>query len=203
MQRIGIMGGTFDPIHHGHLVAAEEARYQFGLAKVVFIPAGHPPHKVSRKISAASHRLAMTQLAIQSNPFFSISAIEIERPGLSYTIDTVREMKKIYPLADLFFITGADAVLEILSWKHFDELLAQCCFIAAKRPGYRLGKLKTKLPGIGEEQLKRIIIMEVPALAISSTDIRERVQTGRPIKYLLPEAVEKYIVEQGLYQKKS
>lgn len=200
VQRVGIMGGTFDPIHHGHLVAAEEARYQFGLEQVIFIPAGQPPHKVSRRISDARHRLAMTQLAIQSNPFFSASAIEIERPGLSYTINTVRDMRKMYPLAEIFFITGADAVLEILSWKHIDELLNQCCFIAAKRPGYRLGRLGKKLPGIQEEQLKRIIVMEVPALAISSTDIRERVLTGRPIKYLLPEVVENYIKEQGLYR---
>lgn len=200
VQRIGIMGGTFDPIHYGHLVAAEEARCQFGLEKVIFIPAGHPPHKVSRKISDARHRLAMTQLAIKSNPFFTASAIEIERPGLSYTINTVRDMRSTYPLADIYFITGADAVLEILSWKHIDELLDQCCFIAAKRPGYRLGRLEAKLPGLRREQLKRIIVIEVPALAISSTDIRRRVQTGRPIKYLLPEAVEKYIREQGLYR---
>lgn len=200
MQKIGIMGGTFDPIHYGHLVAAEEARWQFGLEKVIFIPAGHPPHKVSRKISEARHRLAMTRLAIESNPFFAASAIEIERPGLSYTINTVRDMRNTYPLTDIYFITGADAVLEILSWKHIDELLDQCCFIAAKRPGYRLGRLKTKLPGLRKEQLKRITVIEVPALAISSTDIRQRVQTGRPIKYLLPEAVEKYIREQGLYR---
>ncbi len=200
MQRIGIMGGTFDPIHYGHLVAAEEARWQFGLEKVIFIPAGHPPHKVSRKISEARHRLVMTRLAIESNPFFAASAIEIERPGLSYTIDTVRDMRNTYPLADIYFITGADAVLEILSWKHIDELLDQCCFIAAKRPGYRLGRLKEKLPGLRREQLKRITVIEVPALAISSTDIRQRVQTGRPIKYLLPEAVERYIREQGLYR---
>lgn len=203
MRRIGIMGGTFDPIHHGHLVAAEEARYQFGLAKVIFIPAGHPPHKVSRKISEARHRLAMTRLAIQSNPFFAASAIEVERPGLSYTINTIRDMRKIYPRADIFFITGADAVLEILSWRHIDELLDQCCFIAARRPGYRLGRLRAKLPGLREEQLKQITVMEVPALAISSTDIRERVRTGRPIKYLLPETVEKYIREHGLYQETS
>ncbi|MCL6448460.1 MAG: nicotinate-nucleotide adenylyltransferase [Armatimonadetes bacterium] len=200
VQKIGIMGGTFDPIHYGHLVAAEEARWQFGLEKVIFIPAGHPPHKVSRKISEARHRLAMTRLAIESNPFFAASAIEIERPGLSYTINTVRDMRNTYPLTDIYFITGADAVLEILSWKHIDELLDQCCFIAAKRPGYRLGRLKTKLPGLRKEQLKRITVIEVPALAISSTDIRQRVQTGRPIKYLLPEAVEKYIREQGLYR---
>jgi nicotinate-nucleotide adenylyltransferase len=196
------MGGAFDPIHYGHLVAAEEARYQFKLDMVIFVPAGRPPHKVFREISAARHRLAMTQLAIQSNPFFRASALEIERNGLSYTVDTVKEIRKVYAPAGVFFITGADAVLEILSWKRIDELLNQCCFIAAKRPGYWLGELKTKLPGISAAQLKRIITMEVPALAISSTEIRERVRTGRPIKYLLPEAVERYIRDYGLYKEK-
>ncbi|MGQ9824425.1 MAG: nicotinate-nucleotide adenylyltransferase [Desulfotomaculales bacterium] len=203
MQRIGLMGGTFDPVHHGHLVAAEEARYQFSLERVIFIPAGRPPHKVSREISSARHRLAMTKLAIESNPFFDLSTVEIDRPGLSYTINTVRDMRRIYPRAEFFFITGADAVLEILSWKHIDELLDKCNFIAAKRPGYRLGKLRDKLPGISEVQFGRIAVMEVPALAISSTDIRERVRMGRPIKYLLPESVEKYIREHGLYAGKS
>lgn len=202
MQKIGLMGGTFDPVHHGHLVAAEEARYQFGLDRVIFIPAGRPPHKVSREISDARHRLAMTKLAIESNPFFGISAVEIERPGLSYTINTVRDMRGLYPLAEFFFITGADAVLEILSWKHIDELLNQCVFIAAKRPGYRLGRLRDKLPSISEEQFRRIAVIEVPALAISSTDIRERVKKGRPIKYLLPESVERYITEHGLYKER-
>jgi nicotinate-nucleotide adenylyltransferase len=145
----------------------------------------------------------MTKLAIESNPFFDLSTVEIDRPGLSYTINTVRDMRRIYPRAEFFFITGADAVLEILSWKHIDELLDQCNFIAAKRPGYRLGKLRDKLPGISEEQFGRIVVMEVPALAISSTDIRERVRKGRPIKYLLPESVEKYIREHGLYAGKS
>jgi len=201
VQRIGIIGGTFDPIHYGHLVAAEEARYQFELEQVIFIPAGHPPHKVTGKISAARHRLAMVQLAIQSNSFFIVSDIEMQKPGLSYTINTVKELRKADYLAEIFFITGADAVLEILSWKQFDELLNHCFFIAAKRPGYRLDKLKTRLTGLAGDQLKRIIAMDVPALAISSTDIRDRVRMGRPIKYLLPESVEKYIFDHELYKK--
>lgn len=201
MYRIGIMGGTFDPIHYGHLVAAEEARWHFELKQVIFIPAGHPPHKAHEKITEARHRLAMVQLAIQGNSFFVVSDMEIQRPGLSYTINTVRELRKNGHFMDIFFIVGADAILDILSWKQFDELLNTCFFIAAKRPGYRLEKLKTKLTGLTGDQLKRIIAMEVPSLAISSTDIRARVRMGRPIKYLLPENVEKYIYDNKLYKK--
>jgi nicotinate-nucleotide adenylyltransferase len=201
LKRLGIMGGTFDPVHYGHLVAAEGARYQFQLEKIIFVPTGWPPHKAPEEVSEPRHRLALTRLAINSNPFFAVSAMEIERNGLSYTIDTVRETSNLFPGAQIFFITGADAVLEILNWKNVAELLSICLFIAATRPGYRLGSLKARLHGFSPSQLERIIVMEVPALAISSTDIRQRIKKGRPIKYLLPEAVENYILEHGLYQK--
>jgi len=200
VQRIGIMGGTFDPIHYGHLVAAEGARYHFQLNKVIFIPAGRPPHKSGRKITDAHHRWIMTELAVASNASFDTSTLEVDRPGYSYTIDTVREMRRLYPRAELYFITGADAVLEILSWKSVDELLSMCHFIAATRPGYPLENLKKKLSGIAADQIRQITSMEVPALAISSTDIRRRVREGRPIKYLLPEPVEAYILNRGLYR---
>lgn len=203
MKRIGIMGGTFDPIHYGHLVAAEEACYQFRLEKVFFIPAGRPPHKTAGEISEPCHRLEITRLAVSSNPYFEVSTLEIERGGFSYTIDTVRKIYNLFPGAQIFFITGADAVLEILSWKNVAELLSLCCFIAATRPGYQLGSLESKLPEFSPAQLKRIILMEVPALAISSSDIRRRIKEGRPIKYLLPEAVHEYILKHGLYQKQS
>ncbi|MBE3586180.1 nicotinate-nucleotide adenylyltransferase [Desulfofundulus thermocisternus] len=199
-KRLGIMGGTFDPIHYGHLVAAEGARHAFQLEKVIFIPAGRPPHKTGRKITDAHHRWIMTELAVASNPYFDTSTIEVDRPGYSYTIDTVREMRGLYPGAEIFFITGADAVLEILSWKNVNELLEMCWFVAATRPGYPLGNLKRRLAGINPEHVKRIIPMEVPALAISSTEIRARVREGRPIKYLLPEPVEAYILNRGLYK---
>lgn len=201
MKRLGIMGGTFDPVHYGHLVAAEGARYQFQLEEIIFVPTGRPPHKAPEKVSKPHHRLALTHLAINTNPFFAVSTMEIERTGLSYTIDTVRETSNLFPGAQIFFITGADAVLEILNWKNVAELLSMCFFIAATRPGYRLCSLKAGLPGFSPAQLERIIVMEVPALAISSTDIRQRVREGRPIKYLLPEPVENYILEHGLYQK--
>ncbi|KUK54407.1 MAG: putative nicotinate-nucleotide adenylyltransferase [Desulfotomaculum sp. 46_296] len=200
MKRIGIMGGTFDPVHYGHLVAAEGARYHFNLDKVIFVPAGNPPHKIPKQISGAHHRLVMTHLAVSSNPFFTVSAIEIEREGMSYTIDTVREISGLYRDADIYFITGVDAVLEILSWKNVLELLSMCFIIAATRPGYKLVSLKEGLPGLSDDKLEKIIVMEVPALAISSTDIRQRIPAGKPIKYLLPENVEKYIKEHNLYK---
>ncbi len=195
------MGGTFDPIHYGHLVAAEGARHSFALDKVIFVPAGRPPHKSARQITDPYHRFIMTELAVASNPYFETSTIEVERPGYSYTIDTVRQVRELYPHTEIYFITGADAVLEILSWKDVDELLEMCWFIAATRPGYPLGNLRSRLKGkIKESQMERIIPMEVPALAISSTDIRARVREGRPIKYLLPEPVEAYILNRGLYK---
>ncbi|WP_018085561.1 nicotinate-nucleotide adenylyltransferase [Desulfurispora thermophila] len=197
---IGIMGGTFDPIHYGHLVTAENARHFFSLSRVIFVPAYRPPHKKQRRISPPEHRLEMVRLAIASNPHFTVSDMEISRRGPSYTIDTVLAMQQAYPAARLFFITGADAVLEILSWHRVTELLQNCTFIAATRPGYQLGQLRHNLSALPEVLLRRILTMEVPALAISSTDIRQRVREGRPVKYLLPEAVEDYIYRQALYQ---
>ncbi|WP_347488049.1 nicotinate-nucleotide adenylyltransferase [Desulfoscipio sp. XC116] len=199
-RRIGLMGGTFDPIHHGHLVAAEEARCQFGMEKVIFIPTGKPPHKTGRDISPPEHRLEMTEKAVSSNPYFTISDLEIQREGLSYTIDTVRAMKELYAGWEMFFITGSDAVLEILAWKNVDGLLKECFFVAATRPGFQLGSVSHKLGHLPEGSLAKIKTIEVPALAISSTDIRNRVRQGRPIKYLLPEAVEKFIYQNNLYQ---
>jgi nicotinate-nucleotide adenylyltransferase len=198
-RRIGLMGGTFDPIHHGHLVAAEEARYQFGMEKVIFIPAGIPPHKARKDISQAWHRFEMTRRAVATNPYFAVSDIEIKREGASYTIDTVRAMGEIYKGWEIFFITGADAVLEILTWKNVVELLEMCCFVAATRPGFKLESLGRKLAHLPQGCLDGIKTLEVPALAISSTDIRLRVWQGRPIKYLLPEAVEEYIYQNRLY----
>ncbi|MCL6634489.1 MAG: nicotinate-nucleotide adenylyltransferase [Peptococcaceae bacterium] len=197
---LGVMGGTFDPVHYGHLVTAEGARYEFGLEKVIFVPAGQPPHKPGRVITGPGHRFAMTRLAVQSNPFFEASSLEVERPGPSYTIDTIVNIARLHPGREIFFITGADAVLEILTWKNVVELLLRCRFISATRPGYRLDGLWERLDGLPDECKKSINFMEVPALAISSTDIRMRVRDGRPIKYLLPEPVEEYIFQNGLYK---
>ncbi len=198
-RRLGLMGGTFDPVHYGHLVAAEEARYQFDMEKVIFIPASKPPHKTRRDISTPEQRLEMTKNAISSNLHFTISDLEIKREGLSYTIDTVRAMKEIYVGWEIYFITGADAILDILTWKNIEGLLKECCFVAATRPGFHLESIGFKLGNLSKEALAKIKTIEVPALAISSTDIRQRVREGRPIKYLLPEVVEKFIYRNNLY----
>lgn len=199
MKSLAIMGGTFDPIHYGHLVVAEQVRHSFACDKVLFIPAAIPPHKTQNTITAVADRLAMTKMAVASNPWFEISTLEIERPGPSYTIDTVREIKETYQPENLYFITGADAVLEILSWKDVNNLLSLCKFIAATRPGYDLNNLQQRLKSLPQKYFENIIPFYVPSLAISSTDIRNRVNSGKPIKYLLPESVEDYIYDHLLY----
>lgn len=199
-RRLGIMGGTFDPIHYGHLVAAEGARHAFNLEKVVFIPAGNPPHKPGYIVAEPSVRYKMTCLAIASNPFFCSSAMEVERPGPSYTVDTVRKMAHLYPEKRIYFITGADAILEIFSWKDSQILLTMCNFVATTRPGYCLKELNKRFDSMPKGVKQNISFMEVPALAISSTDIRQRVHEGKPIKYLLPEPVEDYILRNNLYR---
>ncbi len=200
VRKIGIMGGTFDPIHYGHLVTAEVARYGFGLDEVIFVPAGTPPHKVHKVVSPAQYRYELALLATASNPSFRVSDFELKRQALSYTYHTVMAFKELYAPAqgklEIYFITGADAVLEIMSWHRFDELLQECSFIAATRPGYGLDRLS--LPA---ELKQKVFFLEVPALAISSTDIRRRVAAGEPIKYLLPESVENYIYQNGLYRR--
>lgn len=200
--RVGIMGGTFDPVHQGHLVTAEAARSEFKMNKVVFVPSGQPPHKKGLNISNKEHRYIMTVLATAANPFFEVSRTEIDRPGESFAIDTVRYIRsKMQPDSELYFITGADAIMEIVTWKDVEELFENCSFIAATRPGFNLNEMKQKLKKkLPPESLARIIPLEVPAMAISSTDIRERVKQKRTIKYLLPESVENFIQKNDLYQ---
>lgn len=200
-KRIGIMGGTFDPIHFGHLVTAEEARINFELDKVIFVPTGNPPHKKDYKVTEPEHRYLMTALATNSNPFFEVSRIEIDRKGYSYTVDTLTQFVEIYGKdTSLFFISGADAVLDILTWKNIKGVLDVCTFIAATRPGYPVKKLKEKLEEIKKLYGKDVYLLEVTAIAISSTEIRKRVKEGRSIKYLVPEGVEEYILKNGLYR---
>lgn len=198
MQRLGIMGGTFDPIHYGHLLMAEEARQAFALDEVVFVPNGRPAHKKAYLVSSPEDRFAMTRLATGSNPCFSASRIEIDRPGPSYTIDTLREFHALHPdLEALYFITGADAVLEILTWHEADKLAQECQFIAVTRPGFVL----ERLPEIVDAAfMGRVHFLPIPSLEISSTDIRTRVREGRSIKYLTPEPVEAYIRQKDLYR---
>lgn len=196
LQRVGIMGGTFDPIHYGHLVTAEAARSKFRLDQVIFVPSGRPPHKQSSP-GHAEQRLMMTLLATVNNPYFHVSRLEVDREGYSYTYDTLLAFREIYGSAcRLFFITGADAILEILTWRYAERLMDQCTFIAATRPGYTIADVG-KLP---DHFSSKIELMQVPALSISSTDIRRRIRKGEAIRYLLPESVETYIEKTGLYQ---
>jgi nicotinate-nucleotide adenylyltransferase len=191
-KRIGVMGGTFDPIHHGHLVAASEVVSLFHLDEVVFVPTGQPWQKEDRKVSAAEDRYLMTVIATASNPQFSVSRSDIDRGGLTYTIDTLRDLRVEHPDAELFFITGADALSQILSWRHAEELFALAHFIGVTRPGHTLSD--PGLPAGG------VSLVEVPALAISSTDCRRRVAKGDPVWYLVPDGVVRYIDKRALYR---
>jgi nicotinate-nucleotide adenylyltransferase len=195
-RRLGVMGGTFDPIHFGHLVTAEEALAQFSLDEVVFVPTGRPWMKEERDVSPAEDRYLMTVIATASNPRFSVSRVEIDRDGPTYTIDTLRALAAANRDAELYFITGADAIFEIFDWKDPDEVLHLAHFIAATRPGYDLRRFETR----SERKQPNVSAMNIPALAISSTDVRERVRDGRPIRYLLPEGVKSYIEKAGLYR---
>lgn len=199
-RRIGILGGTFDPIHVGHLMTAEAVRDEFGLDKVIFVPAAVPPHKMDQQVTEARHRYLMTVLATNSNPHFDVSTIEMDRPGPSYTIDTIYELKRQYgENTDLFFITGADAIAEIPTWDRIEELLGLCQFIAAARPGF-LPNVDNIREYFGELGSARIHRLETPELEISSTNIRDRVERGFSIKYIVPSAVENYIYKEGLYK---
>ncbi|MBV9852484.1 MAG: nicotinate-nucleotide adenylyltransferase [Armatimonadetes bacterium] len=198
MQRLGIMGGTFDPIHYGHLLMAEEARQAFALEQVVFVPNGQPAHKKAYLVSAPEDRYAMTLLATGSNPHFGCDRVEIERPGPSYAIDTIRHFRRSYPELDaLYFITGADAILEILTWHEYERLIEECRFIAVTRPGFVLDRLSEIA---GTRFLERVSFLPIPGLDISSTDLRRRVAEGRGIKYMTPDAVQTYIARRGLYR---
>ncbi|WP_269092769.1 nicotinate-nucleotide adenylyltransferase [Arthrobacter hankyongi] len=188
--RLGVMGGTFDPIHHGHLVAASEVAAVFDLDEVVFVPTGQPWQKSDRDVSPAEHRYLMTVIATASNPRFTVSRVDIDRPGQTYTIDTLRDLRAARPDAELFFITGADAMAQIVSWKDMDELWSLAHFVGVTRPGHVLNNL-------GRDDVS---LLEVPALAISSTDCRERVEHDHPVWYLVPDGVVQYIAKHRLYR---
>ena len=194
VQRLGVMGGTFDPIHHGHLVAASEVGHFFGLDEVVFVPTGQPWQKEDRQVSPSEDRYLMTVIATASNPRFSVSRIDIDRGGPTYTIDTLRDLRaERGDEAELFFITGADALARMMSWQDVSELFAQAHFVGCTRPGHRLTG-----DGLPED---KISLIEIPALAISSTGCRARVAAGEPIWYLVPDGVVQYIAKRDLYRK--
>ncbi len=200
MEKIGIMGGTFDPIHYGHLMTAEAVRDEYQLEHVIFIPAATPPHKKQSGLTPAFHRYNMTLLATCSNPYFSVSDIEMNRRGPSYTIDTIKQLKELYGTqAEFYFITGADAVQGLPTWHRIEELLKLCHFIAATRQGC-LPDVDAIKDYFGELGRKKIHRLATPELQISSTDIRRRLKMNYSIKYILPDAVEQYIKKEHLYQ---
>jgi nicotinate-nucleotide adenylyltransferase len=188
------MGGTFDPIHHGHLVAASEVQAWFDLDEVVFVPTGQPWQKQDRQVSAAEDRYLMTVIATASNPKFWVSRVDIDRTGPTYTIDTLRDLREELPDAELYFITGADALGDIFTWRDADELFDLAHFVGCTRPGFPVGP--GALEGIPAE---RVTIVEIPALAISSTDCRKRHMAGEPVWYLVPDGVVQYISKYNLY----
>ena len=185
------MGGTFDPVHHGHLVAASEVAGLFGLDEVVFVPTGEPWQKTERGVSPAEDRYLMTVIATASNPRFSVSRVDVDRDGPTYTIDTLTDLRREHPDSELFFITGADALAQIVGWRDTDKLFQLAHFVGVTRPGYQLAD--TDLPA------GAVSLVEIPALAISSTDCRDRVQRGMPVWYLVPDGVVQYIDKRGLY----
>jgi len=193
------MGGTFDPIHNGHLVAASEVASLFDLDEVVFVPSGQPWQK-KRTVSAGEERYLMTVIATAANPRFSVSRVDIDRVGHTYTKDTLRELQALNPDSELYFITGADALASILSWQDLEELFALAKFVGVSRPGYELGSehLSDILAGLPEDALR---LVEIPALAISSTDCRLRAEESRPLWYLMPDGVVQYVSKRELYRK--
>lgn len=188
--RLGVMGGTFDPIHFGHLVAASEAASAFKLDKVIFVPTGEPWQK--QTITDSEHRYLMTKLAIAGNQHFDISRVDVDRPGPTYTVDTLRDISLQHPDAELFFITGADSISQIGTWKDADQIWPLAHLVGVTRPGHSLE--------VPNSPHGAVSLLEIPALAISSTDIRARVELGKPIDYLLPEAVIDYIHQNNLYR---
>ena len=188
------MGGTFDPIHHGHLVAASEVQAWFGLDEVVFVPTGDPWQKSDRTVSPAEHRYLMTVIATAANPRFRVSRVDVDREGPTYTTDTLRDLHQQLPEAELYFITGADALADIFTWRDADKLFELAHFVGCTRPGYQMDPATlTGIPG------DRVTLVEIPALAISSSDCRSRATRGEPVWYLVPDGVVQYIAKHHLY----
>ena len=204
IRRVGLIGGTFDPVHYGHLVIAEEVYAALDLAEMIFVPAGHPPHKLHNLVASAQHRQAMLELAIAGNAHFSISRVDLDRPGPSYTVETLRLLHQQWEeQTAIYFLIGWDSLEDFLTWRDSAGILAQLSYlVAVRRPGYNedsnyRDSLEARLPGIKQ----RLLVVSAPQLEISSTDLRTRVAEGRPIKYQLPESVEQYIEQFRLYQR--
>lgn len=202
MRRIGVIGGTFDPIHYGHLAAAEEARVKMDLERVLFVVAGVPPHKLDEEITPVEHRLAIVSLAIASNAYFEISRVDVDRPGPSYTVDTISILQKRWGQdTEICFIMGLDSLVELPTWHQPQRLIQSCRLVAVSRPGVEIeiAELEASVPGISS----RVEIIDMPEMDISSTELQQRVRDGLPIKYQVPEEVERYIMEHELYRRSS
>ncbi|SDE44765.1 nicotinate-nucleotide adenylyltransferase [Rhodococcus tukisamuensis] len=198
-RRLGVMGGTFDPIHHGHLVAASEVSDRFGLDEVIFVPTGQPWQKEARSVSPAEDRYLMTVIATASNPGFSVSRVDVDREKATYTVDTLRDLRAQHPDAELYFITGADALENILSWQNWEELFQLARFVGVSRPGFELG-IEHLADHLADLPKGALTLVEVPALAISSTECRLRASENRPVWYLVPDGVVQYISKRNLYR---
>ena len=192
--KIGVFGGTFNPVHNAHLVAAQEVREKMELTRVIFVPSAHPPHKVEKNLAAAAHRLNMLKLAIKKIPYFSVSTLEIDRGGKSYSVDTMRQLRKQYgKKAEFYFILGVDAVMDISTWKDVERFLDLCNLVVINRPGFSLVNAKGDLPSMRT--------LSITSIGISSSHIKNRIKEGKPITYMVPEKVEKYIRRYKLYQR--
>ena len=199
-KSLGILGGTFDPVHYGHLLAAEWAHEVFGMDELVFIPAARPPHKDHGSVIDGHHRYRMLELAVADNPAFSVSRLELERSGYSYTVDTIRHFLQADPQRDIRFIMGVDALQLIYTWKDVEQLLQLCRFIVVTRPGYHLDRSDPVFSTVPAALWERIELLSIPGVEISSSDIRQRVAAGQSVRYLLPPAVDEYIKKNHLYR---
>ena len=197
---LGIYGGTFDPIHMGHLMVAEMARQDCDLEKVLFIPAGNPPHKSDKYISESVHRFEMTKLAVETNPYFEVSDIELKRQGKSYTIDTLRALRELYPKEYKFWvIIGGDSLLEIETWKNANEIMKMCNFAVYMRHNSSLDRCKAQAVAIHRKAKTNVLFVQAPMIEISSTDIRSRVAQRKSIRYMVPDTIGEYIIDKGLF----